>query len=122
MFWSKTFGKKIQFPHALMSHRGGSLEFVENTLPGFRYSANVLKVDLLELDVYMTKDKQVVVFHDSNLERLCGLPNKRIGDYEYSSLPPLLIPPYLKGKKEVVDDPDSTRIPRLEELFVEFPQ
>ncbi|KAJ3103101.1 ATP-dependent RNA helicase [Phlyctochytrium planicorne] len=116
--------KRISFPHALMSHRGGSLEFVENTLPGFRYSARTLKVDLLELErlVLMDTDGEVVVFHDRFLGRLCGVENKRISDYNYSDLPPLLIPPYLKDKADVVSDPDSVRIPKLEELFKEFPR
>lgn len=54
----------IRFPIAVYSHRGGPLEgFEENTLPAFRNSAR-LGVDLLELDVQMTHDGQVVVFHD----------------------------------------------------------
>ena len=55
---------RIRFPIAVYSHRGGPLEgFEENTLPAFRNSAR-LGVDLLELDVQMTRDGQVVVFHD----------------------------------------------------------
>ncbi|KAJ3417449.1 hypothetical protein HDV05_003313 [Chytridiales sp. JEL 0842] len=113
---------KLQFPHALMSHRGGSLERVENTLPAFRFSANVLKVDLLELDVYMTKDGHPVVFHDSDLGRLCGIPDKKISQYNYKDLPPLLIPEKLKDVTEVIEDPESRRIPLLKELLDEFPK
>ena len=40
-----------------------SLPLVENTMPAFRNSA-ALRVDLLELDVQLTKNQQVVVFHD----------------------------------------------------------
>lgn len=28
---------------------------------------------MLELDVQLTKDSQVVIFHDKTLERLCGV-------------------------------------------------
>jgi glycerophosphoryl diester phosphodiesterase len=56
----------------MMSHRGGSLEYVENTLPAFIYSSKVLKVEMLELDVHMTKDKQITIFHDTYLGRMCG--------------------------------------------------
>ncbi|KAJ3081738.1 Lysophospholipase D gdpd1 [Quaeritorhiza haematococci] len=112
----------LKFPHALMSHRGGSLEFVENTLPGFRYSANVLKADLLELDAYLTKDGVPVVIHDGLLKRLCGVEGKHVRDYNYDELPPLLIPDALKEKDAVVKDLDSTRIPKLEELLSEFPK
>ena len=45
-----------------------------------------LNTDMLELDVYLTKDKQVVVFHDENLQRLCG-SEKSIKDFEYDNLP-----------------------------------
>ncbi|KAJ3216793.1 Lysophospholipase D gdpd1 [Dinochytrium kinnereticum] len=112
-----TLGKRITFPHALMSHRGGSLEHIENTLPGFRYSAHKLK-----MDVYMTKDNVCVVFHDSDMGRLCGLVNRKISDFNYNELPPLLVPKHLEGKQYLVRDPDARRIPRLEELFNEFPR
>ncbi|TPX58644.1 hypothetical protein SpCBS45565_g07938 [Spizellomyces sp. 'palustris'] len=110
----------LAFRYALMSHRGGSLERVENTLPAFRYSAKELKADLLELDCYLTKDGQVVVFHDRGMTRLCGLPGN-IGDYNYADLPPLLIPANLQNNPTVTDDPDSRRIPLLKELLAEFP-
>ena len=34
------------------------------------FKAKELKVDMLELDVHLTKDKKVVVFHDKNLKRI----------------------------------------------------
>jgi hypothetical protein len=36
----------LRFKHLVMSHRGGSLENVENTMAAFRHSANI-QVDLL---------------------------------------------------------------------------
>ncbi|KAI9099334.1 PLC-like phosphodiesterase [Phlyctochytrium arcticum] len=111
----------MNFAYTLMSHRGGSLERVENTLPAFRYSAKELKVDLLELDCYLTKDGQVVIFHDKTLLRLCGVPGS-IGDYNYQDLPPLLIPPPLQDIQAVVNDKESIRIPLLSDLLKEFPK
>ncbi|KAH6559821.1 hypothetical protein BASA62_000298, partial [Batrachochytrium salamandrivorans] len=112
----------LPFHHALMSHRGGSLEHVENTLPAFRHSAG-LKVDLMELDVQYTRDKQVVVFHDLLMGRMCGseYTDKRISDYDYANLPPLRIPDGLRHLPEVADNPESTRIPLLQDLLNEFP-
>jgi glycerophosphoryl diester phosphodiesterase len=104
-----------------MAHRGGSLEFVENTLPAFRHAANELKVDLLELDCQLTSDGHAVIFHDNTLERMCGLANKKISDFTLEGLPRLKIPESLADKPHVTEDPDSTRIPRLEELLMEFP-
>lgn len=52
----------------LFAHRGGSLEAPENTLVAF---ANGLAAgaDRLELDVHGTADGEVVVIHDSTLDR-----------------------------------------------------
>ena len=81
---------------------------------------------LLELDVALTKDGQPVIFHDATLERLCGpeYKNKTIRDYDFNDLPPLsLLLQYeeVRAKREVVNDPESTRIPLLETLLKEFP-
>eukprot|EP00842_Homolaphlyctis_polyrhiza_P000520 jgi/Hompol1/1469/HPOL_000345-RA len=107
-----------------MSHRGGSLEHVENTLPGFRFSAQVLKADLLEMDVQLTRDGHVVIFHDDTLERMCGpsFKGRSIPEFDLAQLPPLLIPEKLKHLPHVVNNPESTRIPLLFELLSEFPQ
>ncbi|KAJ3290700.1 Lysophospholipase D gdpd1 [Rhizoclosmatium sp. JEL0117] len=112
---------KLGFTCGLMSHRGGSLESIENTLTGFRKSAK-LDVDLLEMDIYMTKDGQCVVFHDSDLGRLCGLPGKKISDFEYRDLPPLLVPSALRSiESELNSDADARRIPLFEQVLKEFP-
>lgn len=113
---------KLPFKHSLMAHRGGADENVENTLPAFRHAASI-QADILELDVHLTRDKQVVVFHDMYLGRMCGpeYANKRISDYNFDDLPTLAIPSALAHLKSVVNNPDSTKIPLLEQLFTEFP-
>jgi glycerophosphoryl diester phosphodiesterase len=54
-----------------IAHRGASAEQPENTLVAFR-RALALKVDGIELDVHVTRDDVVVVFHDDELHRLTG--------------------------------------------------
>ena len=49
-------------------HRGMKTYFPENTLLSFA-KALELKVDMLEFDLNLTKDKQVVVIHDNTLDR-----------------------------------------------------
>lgn len=44
---------------------------------------------MIELDVCLTKDKQIVVCHDPNLLRLCGV-DREVSSYNYEDLPPLL--------------------------------
>ena len=43
---------------------------------------------MMELDVFITADKEVVCFHDSTLNRLCG-DDGSVGDYIFDDLPPL---------------------------------
>jgi len=50
------------------AHRGGALLWPENCLAAFR-GALALGVDLLELDVHLTRDGEVVVIHDPTLDR-----------------------------------------------------
>jgi glycerophosphoryl diester phosphodiesterase len=55
----------------------------ENTLAAFKRAVEGNYG--MELDIRLTKDKQVVVFHDSNLNRACGI-NKRVEEMSYEEL------------------------------------
>ena len=50
------------------SHRGGALEFPENTLYAYQRSLDV-GADVLEMDVYETADGELVVIHDASVDR-----------------------------------------------------
>ena len=52
----------------IASHRGGALEWPENSPSAFRATAG-LPVDQVEFDVHPTADGEIVVFHDATLER-----------------------------------------------------
>lgn len=52
----------------VIAHRGGAGIAPENTLEAFRRSED-LGVDVLELDVHATKDGELVVIHDRQVER-----------------------------------------------------
>ena len=78
----------MPFRHRVISHRGGGGEQVENSLPAFRASERS-RFDMVELDVMLTKDDMVVVFHDDDMERMTGVRGA-IGDFAYADLPPLL--------------------------------
>lgn len=60
---NEMFGKKLIF-----AHRGVSQSAPENTLPAFELAMQQ-GVDGVELDVMLTKDKQIVVVHDFELGR-----------------------------------------------------
>jgi len=53
----------------IMGHRGSPTLITENTIPSFK-KAIVQGVGGLEFDIRLSKDKQVVVFHDATLKRL----------------------------------------------------
>lgn len=50
------------------AHRGGSALMPENTLPAYERGL-ALGADVLELDIHYTRDGEIVVIHDDNLER-----------------------------------------------------
>ncbi len=55
----------------IIAHRGDVTSAPENTLPAFR-SALERGADGIELDVRLTRDRQLVVFHDRSLGRTGG--------------------------------------------------
>jgi len=65
-------------------HRGlAKKNFKENTLSAFKYSFK--KKYGIESDLQVTKDNQLICFHDFNLRRRFNL-NKNVKDINYSSL------------------------------------
>src|SRR5574341_67721 len=60
-------------PTWLIAHRGGSLEGPENTLVAFE-RAEALGADVIETDVRLSRDGEVMVFHDADTRRITGAP------------------------------------------------
>lgn len=56
----------------VVSHRGAAGHAIENTLPAFA-KAITLGADIAELDVRLTRDGHIIVFHDQDLVRLTGV-------------------------------------------------
>jgi glycerophosphoryl diester phosphodiesterase len=59
----------------IIGHRGASFDAPENTLASFKLGYQQ-KADADELDIYLTKDGQVVVMHDGTTARTAGVTNK----------------------------------------------
>ena len=73
-----------------IAHRGSKLEgLIENSMGAFKSSVE-LKIDMVELDVWLTKDGEVVVFHDPSLARMCGGKEGSVIECNYTDLPPLV--------------------------------
>lgn len=56
----------------IYGHRGSKGTIIENCLNGFVKNLNN-GITHFELDIQLTADKQLVVFHDTNLKRLTGI-------------------------------------------------
>ncbi len=87
-------------------HRGGDEKETENTLEAFQYSSDLGFV-FMETDVQASKDGQIVIFHDDNLERMAGIRNQ-IRNLSFQEIKKI----ELKG---------GGRIPLLSEALSSFP-
>lgn len=63
-YFISTTGKPL-----LCAHRGGSYSNPENTLKAFKYAVLECQADILESDLWLTKDGHLVLLHDGTLDR-----------------------------------------------------
>lgn len=93
----------------ISAHRGFSEIAPENTIPALQKAIDSL-VDYAEIDVQLTKDGEVVLCHDSNLYRTCGVKAK-VSKLTYDQLMEYDVG--VKFSKEYA----GTRIPTLREVL-----
>ncbi|CAL8107701.1 unnamed protein product [Calicophoron daubneyi] len=116
--------KRKSFPFIAhhISHRGGAGERIENSKEAFE-NACALGTELLEIDCRLTKDNEVVVFHDEDLKRCTGVEGA-VRDFNYVDLPRYL------QRLEVAFEPgtfcdrtnvEPSKILRLRDVFEAFP-
>ena len=73
-----------RYTEVKFAHRGlHNNERAENSMSAFRAARDAGYG--IELDVRLTKDGELVVFHDKTLDRVCGVPGKVI-DFTYEEL------------------------------------
>jgi len=87
------------------AHRGASKEAAENSLLAF-YKAIEIGADLIEMDIHLTKERNIVVIHDAN--------TKRVGDKF------LVIKESTYDQIQEVNLKDNQKIPLLDEVFEKF--
>jgi glycerophosphoryl diester phosphodiesterase len=100
-----------KFP-LVIAHRGASSLAPENTLPAFKKAID-MGCDGVELDVQLTKDGEVVVFHDSFLNRTTD-GSGFINEHTLSELKTL------DAGKHFSKEFKGTKIPTLAEVFKLF--
>ncbi len=57
----------------IAAHRGGGDNNPENTMLAFREAVNTIGVDIIESDLYLTKDGYLVYNHDSYIDETCNV-------------------------------------------------
>ncbi len=63
--------RQPEYPVWVIAHRGASFDAPENTLSAFEL-AIAQGADMIELDVRLSRDQEVMVFHDRSLKRTAG--------------------------------------------------
>ena len=67
-FWVEKNGLPM-----IAAHRGGGANNPENTLLAFREAVKTIGVEILESDLYLTKDGYLVYNHDSYIDETCNI-------------------------------------------------
>ena len=74
------------FEKVMIAHRGffdNETEYPENSLPAFQRAVEAGYG--IELDVQLTTDEKLVVFHDASLKRMCGI-DRKVTECSYAEL------------------------------------
>ncbi|MEM8808175.1 MAG: glycerophosphodiester phosphodiesterase [Cyanobacteria bacterium P01_G01_bin.38] len=110
------FFKDLQRP-LILGHRGVPEEHPENTMAGFKRAIE-LGLDGVELDVFLTKDEKLVVFHDLDTERLTGVPGT-ITDMTWAEIQQLRVKQTLNVGDKTIDYDREESIVLLEDVLEE---
>ncbi|MDE7354030.1 MAG: Gfo/Idh/MocA family oxidoreductase [Acetatifactor sp.] len=69
----------------IWAHRGCCYRYPENTLPAFEAACRIPGIAGIELDIQLSKDGEIMVFHDETLNRLMGVDGN-LRDYTCQEL------------------------------------
>jgi glycerophosphoryl diester phosphodiesterase len=101
-------------PVEIVGHRGASHDAPETTVASVRLAWEQ-KADAAEFDIYLTKDRKIVVIHDKDTKRTAGGVNKVVADSTLAELRALDVGAW-KDAKFV-----GERIPTLAEVLATVP-
>ena len=94
----------------VISHRGDWRNYPENSIPAIE-SIIRMGVDMMELDVKMTKDSVLILMHDKTIDRMTNGKGK-VSDITYDSLMTFK----MKRAHNVVTD--TIKVPTLREALL----
>ena len=92
-----------------IGHRGVGHQFIENSLLSFERAIQS-RLDMIEMDIQLSNDHEVIVFHDENLVRLTSL-NVQVAEMTLKALKQL----HLYDQRSV--STSYGQIPTLKEVF-----
>ena len=104
----------------VIAHRGGGHNFPENTLLAFAKSLE-MGCEALELDVQVTKDGVVVVYHPEDLKQLTN-GSGRISNHLWEEIADLNAGYHFKPEEGYPFRNLNLKIPKLEDVLCTFPQ
>jgi glycerophosphoryl diester phosphodiesterase len=90
----------------VIAHRGASGYRAENTLPAYALAVE-MQADMIEIDLHLTRDREIVVSHDAELEGLGG--RGEVGDATLAEV-------------RALDAGGGERVPTLAEVLDGFGQ
>ncbi len=102
--------RNILYDVQITAHKGNIFIAIENTLEAIEVAAEQ-GAHYAEIDIQQSKDRQLFLFHDTNLKRIVGI-NKSIRDLTYEEISKIDINSYGGGKLK------GNRIPLLEDAIV----
>ena len=101
-----------------IGHRGGGGTKPENTLQAF-LNSDQLGIDILEMDIRLSKDRHIILFHDRTLSRTTNCDGL-VSEYTLKQLRECTMRQGSSGKGSNTTLQDSG-IPTLNEVFDHFP-
>lgn len=106
-------------PFRVIAHRGASAYAPENTIPAYARAQQLGVVDV-ELDVQLSKDDQVILFHDSTLLEKTGQPGS-VRDHDAAALLQMDIGSWFdRTHPDLEDRFAGTKLNTLDQLFDAF--
>jgi glycerophosphoryl diester phosphodiesterase len=112
----------LQYGHPIvLAHRGGSIIAPENTMAAFKKAAE-FGVHGFEIDIRLTKDEEIIVFHDDTLNRTTD-GTGRVADFTLRELKKLDFGyRFIDLDGELSYRGQGETVVTLKELLNEFPQ
>ena len=97
----------------IIAHRGASYDAPENTLESVRLGWEQ-KADAVEVDVFLSKDGEVVLHHDATTKKIAGV-DRKVADQTFAELRQLDVGVW-KGPRW-----KGVRIPKLDTVLATIP-